>query len=597
MNRLIQARATQSWMRVVCLFSIALNLALGSCAHAEDSSTNRPTRWLPLAEVLKKWGDVAPETIQRAAQGGDLTAAHYLGYCYAEGLRFQQDPALGVKWYLRAGEAGYLPSYSNLGILYEKGKGVPQDFSKALQYYRLAANNGFPQAQANIGFLYRDGLGVQRDPITAMKWFRLAAQQQHGTAMVEIGRFHRFGQGVPKNLEIAESWFRKAVEQGDSLAELNLGLLHEEKGDLRSALGFFQQAAAHGSKDAMVSLYFAYWNGKGVATDRAQAVRWLTNGAVAGSPYAQCLLGYYYENTQWEGPDNKRRLPPPNMPEAVKWYRRSADQNWAGGQYHLGKCYIAGKGVEPDEERGLELIRKAADQNHIYAMSELVNLYARGIGEPRNEQDRPLQILTRITEIQNRDSEDNYYQVKKAYESIAFRYEYGVGTERDIFAAADWFCRASVAGFGDPSLEDKLEIGPPSSRPLQSYHGEAERSLILIAMPVAGGTSDRLLAALSRYLKAVSGNSEALKEIGDQYLVGRDVPVDTTKAWLWFTLAMRHGGPDARERIHQTEARMTESELERARELLPGFIRELNKVAAVLPGVTINENLPNAASP
>ena len=38
-----------------------------------------------------------------------------------------------------------------------------------------------------------------------------------------------------------------------------------------------------------------------------------------------------------------------NKAEAVKWYRKAAEQNVADAQYNLGVCYDSGEGVAKDE--------------------------------------------------------------------------------------------------------------------------------------------------------------------------------------------------------------------------------------------------------
>jgi hypothetical protein len=72
--------------------------------------------------------------------------------------------------------------------------------------------------------------------------------------------------------------------------------------------------------------------------------------------------------------------------------------------------------------------------------------------------------------------------------------------------------------------------GPSKRRPEWSFRAETERSLILISTPSSGGSSDRIFAALSLYLKAASGNSTALMQLGDMCLAGRDIPKSRTKA-------------------------------------------------------------------
>ena len=165
-----------------------------AAAGAAAVGTNALPRWLPLAEVLKKWEGTPLEGVQRAAEGGDLTAQHYLGYCFTEAFRFPQNVPSGLTWYERAGKAGYLPSWNNMGLVYRRGTGVPRDVAKSTQCFRLAAEGGMAQAQTSLGYLYRDGDGVPRDPVEAMRWFRRAADQGHVPAMVEIGRLYRFGQ-------------------------------------------------------------------------------------------------------------------------------------------------------------------------------------------------------------------------------------------------------------------------------------------------------------------------------------------------------------------------------------------------------------------
>ena len=49
--------------------------------------------------------------------------------------------------------------------------------------------------------------------------------------------------------------------------------------------------------------------------------------------------------------------------EAVKWYRKAAEQNYAEAQYNLGYFYDNGKGVTKDEAEAVKWWRKAVEQN------------------------------------------------------------------------------------------------------------------------------------------------------------------------------------------------------------------------------------------
>ena len=66
--------------------------------------------------------------------------------------------------------------------------------------------------------------------------------------------------------------------------------------------------------------------------------------------------------------------------EAVKWYRRAAEQNHALAQSSLGVCYYMGDGVPKDVVEALKWWRKAAEQNVAEAQYNLAGRYANGEG-------------------------------------------------------------------------------------------------------------------------------------------------------------------------------------------------------------------------
>ena len=70
-----------------------------------------------------------------------------------------------------------------------------------------------------------------------------------------------------------------------------------------------------------------YLNGWGVPEDDAEAVKWYRKAAEQGDADAQSNLGGMYANG-WGVPEDDG--------EAVKWYRKAAEQGHASGQYNLG---------------------------------------------------------------------------------------------------------------------------------------------------------------------------------------------------------------------------------------------------------------------
>ncbi len=60
--------------------------------------------------------------------------------------------------------------------------------------------------------------------------------------------------------------------------------------------------------------------------------------------------------------------------EAVRWFRRSADQGYRGGQYNLALMLLAGRGVAHDLAAAEELLARAAGNGHAGARRELQKL-------------------------------------------------------------------------------------------------------------------------------------------------------------------------------------------------------------------------------
>ena len=71
--------------------------------------------------------------------------------------------------------------------------------------------------------------------------------------------------------------------------------------------------------------------------DHAEAVKWYRKSAEQGYPDAQNSLGMMYEL----GIGVSR-----NYAEAAKWYRKAAKQGLAAAQFNLGHMYDYGKGVD-----------------------------------------------------------------------------------------------------------------------------------------------------------------------------------------------------------------------------------------------------------
>ncbi len=75
---------------------------------------------------------------------------------------------------------------------------------------------------------------------------------------------------------------------------------------------------------------------------------------------------------------------PRDYAEAVKWYRKAAEQGYAGSQNNLGLMYDNGEGVPQNYAEAAKWYRKAAKQGEAIAQANLGFMYFRGEGMLRD---------------------------------------------------------------------------------------------------------------------------------------------------------------------------------------------------------------------
>jgi hypothetical protein len=117
------------------------------------------------------------------------------------------------------------------------------------------------------------------------------------------------------------------------------------------AISLFHIAADQGNDaDAQVSMGSFYENGRGVTQDYVEAMRWYRRAADQGDPDGQVAVGSLYQFG---------RGVPLDYAEAMGWYRKAADQGDRNAQNLIGALYSNGWGVPPDLEQASQWFSKA----------------------------------------------------------------------------------------------------------------------------------------------------------------------------------------------------------------------------------------------
>ena len=127
------------------------------------------------------------------------------------------------------------------------------------------------------------------------------------------------------------------------------------RGDYETACRLIKPLAEGGLPEAQLNLGLMYDKGQGVPRDYAEALKWYRKAAEQGNAKALKWYRKAAEQGNAEAQFNlglmydERLGVPQNYAEAVKWYRRAAEQGNAEAQTNLGIMYYTGQGVPKDD--------------------------------------------------------------------------------------------------------------------------------------------------------------------------------------------------------------------------------------------------------
>jgi TPR repeat protein len=187
---------------------------------------------------------------------------------------------------------------------------------------------------------------------------------------------------------------------------------------------------------AQNNLGVTHRQGMGLPPDLAEAARWFRRSAEQGHGPAQNNLALAYE--RGEGV-------PKDAAAAAWWFRQAAGQGIAAAQASLADCLAGGRGVAQDEAGAVTWYRRAAEQGYAPAQSNLGVLYAEGRGVAADPAEA-VRWYRRAAEQGNAVAQVN----------LAVACAGGVGVARDREEAARWYVQA--ARQGHPTARNNLGI-------------------------------------------------------------------------------------------------------------------------------------------
>ena len=141
------------------------------------------------------------------------------------------------------------------------------------------------------------------------------------------------------------------------------------------ALDRLTTLANGGNAKAELIVGLKYLNGDGIATNEAQAAKWLERAAEKGEPVAQYRLGTLYEHGKGVTTDTAK---------ATHWYQAAAMQGNRKAMHNLAVAFAEGAGIKKDLAEAARWFSKAASLGLADSQFNLAVLYERGLGVPQS---------------------------------------------------------------------------------------------------------------------------------------------------------------------------------------------------------------------
>ncbi|NQT16223.1 MAG: SEL1-like repeat protein [Planctomycetes bacterium] len=274
--------------------------------------------------------------------------------------------------------------------------------------------------------------------------------------------------------------------------------------------------------------------GRPGAENYQEAVAWYRKAAEQEYAPAQNALGFCRDRGLGV---------PQGIAEAVGWYRKAAEHGFPSAQCSLAFCYASGRGVKKDRRKAMAWYRKAAEQEHARAENVLGRYYQYGRGVTKDPGE--------AFRWYRKAAEQGYTPAQR---KLADCYRSGTLVDEDPQMAFAWYEKAATQGnsiaqrrlgncflYGDGVEEDR-------SRAVAWYHKSAEQGNSIARTDLADCLFDAgdLTEAIQWYQAAAEqGNRDAWNHLGDCFLHGWGVRQDETEAVQWYRKAAERDHADA----------------------------------------------------
>lgn len=281
-----------------------------------------------------------------------------------------------------------------------------------------------------------------------------------------------------------------------------------------------------------------YYFGDGVRESAEEAVKWYRKAAEQNHDKSQCALGYCYKFGQ--GVEQ-------SYEEAYKWFSKAADLGNAESCGELGFLFINGLGVQQSYELAVEWFLKGANLGDSFSQGQLGRCYEKGLGVKQSIADA---VFWYKQAAEKGDRNSQYY--------LGNCYYNGNGVELSYKEAFSWFKAAADQGDEDAMYKVGLcyfqgRGTDQSYKEARSYfwyaanRGNIEAQyLTAVCLEYGYGTASVLSEAFKWYQTAAEQNYPLAQfKVGEFYKNGWTVRQSDSTAVEWFLKSAEQGCPEA----------------------------------------------------
>ncbi|MCQ2078905.1 MAG: SEL1-like repeat protein [archaeon] len=436
---------------------------------------------------------------ERSAALGNLDGQCQMALCLIRGSGVDRDVAKGRELLEDAVSKGNIRAGLKMAYLLEHGNGIRKDRKAAFELYVAMANNKVPIAMYEAGRCCMDGIGTDRDENMAYAWFY--ASQRMGCPEGDFGMARcMLGGIVEDKREEGLKLLMACAENGCTDALTMLGQLYNKGGkivkkDVKAAMECFKKAADLGKASSEVFMSNCYASGEGVRKDLQTSVRYALRAAAHGNAegcyiagnalmtgtgikkdekrgFALCAIaseeGYMKATYHIATCYSRGKVVKKDSRKAFELHKELSDKGFLKSTLHVAEAYYHGDGVKADVDEAFRLFKIGAEKDNVFCQYYLGDCYDKGNGVKKDPAaalkwykkaaDQGHIISQRILEERKSqeilDDESPFASFEKRARGgdaqsmfiLGRYYESGIGIERDLHKAREWYTKAKKRG-------------------------------------------------------------------------------------------------------------------------------------------------------